>query len=368
MFESIKKLFSGGKGLSGFSGSSGSSVCGIDIGSGSIKVVQAKENQGRIILETYGALSLAPIGNEPIGKPVKLSEADTAKAITQVLKEARVTAKNFIVSLQSNAVLVFVVTLPRATEDQLETVIPNEARKYIPVPLTEVSLDWFIIPDKETYSDEKKAPTPTIEVLIVAVRNETLGTYKNVLAQSGITDQVFEIESFATMRATLRREIAPVLIVDVGTGFSTIMVVEYGIIRIFHVVNRGSAFVTESIARSLSVPFEKAEEIKYNVVKYPDSEQFIVQAHQYLVSEIKRTMLEYEHAHGRAVSKIILSGGGSLVAGFKDLVAQETSIETLYADPFSRMDAPEFLRPLLQTSGPEFSVASGLALKNMLSF
>ncbi len=369
MFDSIKNLFRGKvKFPMVGSNSAGSSVCGIDIGSGSIKVVQIKENNGRIVLETYGALSLAPFTNEPIGKPSKLSEADTVKAIAQVLKESRVTAKNFVVSLQANAILVFVVTLPRASEKQLDTVIPNEARKYIPVPLTEVSLDWFIIPDKETYSDEASAPSPTIEVLIVAVRNETLQNYQTVLKQAAIASPTFEIESFATMRAVLRREIAPVLIVDVGTAYTSMMIVEYGIIRIFHVANRGSSFVTDSLARSLSIPFEKAEEMKYNSAKHPEIATILDTAHQYLVSEVKRVLLEYEHAQGRVVSKIIVSGGGSTVFGFKDLVAKETGIETLFADPFAKVDAPEFMRPLLETSGPEFSVATGLALKNMLSF
>jgi hypothetical protein len=49
MFDAIKKLFSKSEGgmLSGLSGNSGGSVCGIDIGSGSIKVVQAKEEKGK---------------------------------------------------------------------------------------------------------------------------------------------------------------------------------------------------------------------------------------------------------------------------------------------------------------------------------
>ncbi len=365
MFDAIKKLFQGAS-LTG--SSAGGSVCGIDIGSGSIKVVQIKEDKGHIILETYGALSLAPFSNEAIGKPAKLSEADTVKAITQVLKDSRVTAKNFVVSLQSNAILVFVVTLPRASQTQLDTVIPNEARKYIPVPLTEVSLDWFIIPEKETYEQEVATPSPTIEVLIVAVRNETLQNYQTTLTQAAIINPAFEIESFATMRSVLRREIAPVLIVDVGTGFTSMMIVEYGIIRIFHVANRGSAFVTESLSRSLSIPFDKAEEMKYNASKHPEIQTLLDASYEYLVSEIKRVLLEYEHSQNRVVSKIILSGGGSVVQGFKELVAQQTGLETVMADPFAKVDAPEFMRPLLVTSGPEFSVAAGLALKNMLSF
>ncbi len=365
MFDSIKKIFS--TSLSLGSNNKGS-VCGIDIGSGSIKVVQLKEEQGKIILETYGALSLAPLVNEPIGKPARLAETETVKAITQVLQEARVTARNFVVSLQSNAVLVFVVKLPRASSADLDTIIPNEARKYIPVPLTEVSLDWFIIPEKETYDQESATPSANIEVLVVTVRNETLQNYQNTLTQASIPSPTFEIETFATMRSVLRREIAPVLIVDVGTAYTSMAIVEYGVIRIFHITNRGSAFVTESLMRSLSVPFEKAEEIKFNVVKYPEAQSIIDASHEYLISEIKRVLVEYEREQKRIVSKIILSGGGSGVSGFAPFVTKETGIHVIFADSFSKVEAPEFMRELLKTSGPTFSVATGLALKNFLSF
>ncbi len=366
MFDSIKKALTTSLSFGGTT--QDGSVCGIDIGSGSIKVVQLKQERGKIILETYGALSLAPLMNEPIGKPARLAEAETVKAITQVLQEARVTAKNFIVSLQSNAILVFVVTLPRAGSENLDTIIPNEARKYIPVPLTEVSLDWFIIPEKETYDQEEVAQSPNIDVLVVAVRNETLQNYQSTLSLASIPKPTFEIETFATMRATLNREIAPVLIIDVGTAYTSIVIVEYGVIRIFHVTNRGSAFVTESIMRSLSVSFEKAEEIKFNVLKYPEAQPIIDASHEYLVSEIKRVLIEYEREHRRIVSKIILSGGGSSVSGFGPFVAQKTGLEVVFADPFSKVEAPEFMRPLLQASGPTFTVATGLALKNFLSF
>lgn len=370
MFDAIKKLISSTKDsvLGPTSFRKGESVCGIDIGSGSIKVVQIKEEKGKIVLETYGALSLAPYAGEAIGKPVRLDDAAMAKAIAQALSESRVTAKQFIVSLQSNNVLVFIVKLPRSAETQLAAVVPNEARKYIPVPLTEVSLDWFIIPEKETYEQEANTPSSTIEVLVVAVRNETLQNYQNILKQTEIPSPSFEIEMFATMRSVLNREIAPVMIVDVGAGFSSVVVVEYGVIQLFHIINRGSSFITETITRSMSVTYDKAEELKFNIAKHPEIEPIAVTAHQYLISEMKRTLLEYEREKGRTVSKIILTGGGATVAGFKELTDKEISVEVVMGNPFNKVDAPDFLRPLLITSGPQFSVATGLALKDMLSF
>lgn len=368
MFEAIKKLISGTKnsGPRPVPYRKGESICGIDIGSGSIKVVQVKEEKGKIVLETYGALSLAPFAGEAIGKPARLDTATLAKAVTQALQESRVTAKQFVASFQSNAILVFTLQLPVSTKDKLDSVIPTEARKYIPVPLTEVSLDWFIIPEKDI--DDIGVSSSTMSVLVVALRNEVLQNYQDIFTQATIPNPSFEIEIFATMRSVLGREIAPIMIADIGTGYSSVAIVEYGTIRLFHIINRGSSFVTETIMRSTSTSFDKAEELKFNIAKHPEMDKVALTAHQYLISEMKRTLLEYEREHGRTVAKIILTGGGSTVAGFKELVDQEISVEVIMGNPFNKVDAPDFLRPLLITSGPQFSVATGLALKNMLSF
>jgi Tfp pilus assembly PilM family ATPase len=41
------------------------------------------------------------------------------------------------------------------------------------------------------------------------------------------------------------------------------------------------------------------------------------------------------------------------------------SVEVKLADPFAKVQAPEFMRPLLREIGPEFAVAVGLALRKL---
>jgi Tfp pilus assembly PilM family ATPase len=40
--------------------------------------------------------------------------------------------------------------------------------------------------------------------------------------------------------------------------------------------------------------------------------------------------------------------------------------EVVYSNPFGKTEAPAFLTPILELSGPEFSVAVGLALRQLL--
>src|SRR5258708_39246505 len=68
------------------------SFLGIDIGASSVKIVQLRASRGIAVLETYGEIALGPYANQSIGKSVKLPPEKTAEAITDLMKEANITA------------------------------------------------------------------------------------------------------------------------------------------------------------------------------------------------------------------------------------------------------------------------------------
>lgn len=357
------------------------SVVGIDIGTSSIKVVQLKRQGGKIILETYGELGLGSYANEKTGRVVTLPPETIATAITDLMKEANVTTKVAVLSIQSQATLIFVVNLPQVSAGELAQIIPNEARKYIPVPLGEVSLDWYIIPKKETYAEEQAAHAEqekqnkdareTMEVVVVAVRNETLSQYKQISEKAMIAVRGNEIEIFSAIRSAFHREISPTMVIDYGAGTTKVSIVEYGVVRAYHVINRGSAFTTEALARSASIDFDKAEELKraIGMISTPGKESIvetITADTQYIINETQTILLQYERQSHKAVTKIILAGGGSSLPGFLEKVQAEFGVETVLADPFDKAEAPEFMGPVLKKAGPEFTVAMGLALKDFI--
>lgn len=350
------------------------SVVGIDIGTSAIKIVQVKREGGTIKLETYGELGLGSYANEKSGRVVTLDPETIAKAVADLLRESNVTTKSAAVSIQSQATLIFILDLPEVSDSELASLVPNEARKYIPVPLTEVSLDWYKIPKKETYEQSAQAGGAVrnkIEVVVVAVRNETLSQYRQIAEKSGIESTGNEIEIFSAIRSVFHREITPTLVIDYGAGTTKVSVVEYGVVRAYHVINRGSAFTSESIARSKSVDFETAEELKKTVgitavAGQEDIAAAILTDTQYIINEIQTILLGYERQSQKAVTKIILTGGGSLMPGFREKISESFGVETVMGDPFDKADAPEFMRPVLKKAGPEFTVAMGLALKDFI--
>ena len=121
------------------------SFLGVDIGSSSAKIVQMRAAHGAAILETYGEIALGPYAGQPIGKVVKLSPEKTAEALTDLMKEANVTARTGGLSIPFSASLVSVIDLPKVDADSLKRIIPIEARKYIPVPLSDLAPPFFFL-------------------------------------------------------------------------------------------------------------------------------------------------------------------------------------------------------------------------------
>jgi type IV pilus assembly protein PilM len=377
MDNSLKKILT--EGLSSISSifsrnNSDKEALGIDIGSSAIKIVQLKKKNGKAVLETYGVLSLGPYGNTDLGAVVNLSTEDLARALIDVIKESNATSKSAVISIPSLSSLIFTLSLPgNISENQLEKIIPLEARKYIPVPMAEVTLDWFIIPQEaESYETSQVANISTqnkMEVLVVAINNDTLSKYKDIIRKTDLNFNTFEMEIFSNIRSSFIHDLAPVLLIDFGASKTKISIVESGIVRVFHVVNRGSQDISRNISQSLSIPFKEAEKLKKDVGLDksidPKVEEIVRMSIDYIFSDINSVVLAYEKKYNKSISKVVLVGGGSLLKGLLAKAKVNFQIEVVYSNPFSKTEAPAFLGPILEVSGPEFAVAVGLALRQL---
>ncbi|MES2203066.1 MAG: pilus assembly protein PilM, partial [Patescibacteria group bacterium] len=217
------------------------SVIGVDIGTSAIKVVQLKREKGRVILETYGAIALGPYANVEIGRATALEEPKIAEALKDVVREANVTATDAAVAIPYASSLVSIIKLPAAVEKTLASAVPIEARKYIPVPINEVNLDWFVISGG---AGSPKSADGKLEILLVAIHNDTISKFRSIITDAALQTAFFEIEVFSATRASLEHGLAPVAVVDMGAATTKFYVVERGLIRESHIISHGAQDLT----------------------------------------------------------------------------------------------------------------------------
>jgi type IV pilus assembly protein PilM len=243
------------------------SVLGIDIGPSAIKFVQLKRKKGKAVLETYGELALGPYAKIEVGRSTNLDNNQAAQAVLDVLRESNATTIKSSLSIAMGSSLVSFIKLPKVEEQQLAQMIPLEARKYIPVPISEVSLDYLVIPPSDStaaeyQNNEEKPSEKTIDVLLVVIHNEALARNKEISRIAKLDTQFSEIEIFSSMRSILENDDQPQVIIDFGSGATKIYIVEKGMLRTSHLISRGSQDITLALSKSLGISVEEAEKTK----------------------------------------------------------------------------------------------------------
>lgn len=374
--------YNGGMGLfdslfSGFSKKKSRSVLGVDIGSSSLKVVQLRKDGGAAILETYGELALGPYGGKEVGQATNLPAAKVVETLTDLMREANVTTADSGVSIPFSRTLITLVELPRReSPEEQKTVIELEARKYIPVPFTEVQLDWFMVPSASTaVPGQTTVPTQgeKVKVLLVAVHNDMLSLLEGVVRGAQLAASFYEIEIFSTIRSVVDEPVKPVMVLDIGASATKVYVVEHGVVALSHTIPSGGQDVTRAISSAHGLSIDQAESLKkehgFRGTPTKGYERKTVElVFSRIFDEARRVLSQFETANQKAVSSIVLTGGGGVTKELAEFAKTVFQVPVALADPFGKTEAPAFMRPVLEEIGPEFAVAVGLALRKLEEF
>ena len=363
-----------------FKNKKSASVIGVDIGASSIKIVQLRKRRGVALLETYGEIALGPYHNAEIGQATNPPASKVAEALRDLLKEANVTTKKAGVSIPFSSSLISLISMPAIGTKQLSSMVPIEARKYIPVPISEVTLDWFVVPDEEKSfsedseeSEEEEKSEKKVNVLLVAIHNNVLNKYSEIVKAAGLDVGFFEIEIFSSIRAIVGQSITPTMILDMGSANTKLYIVEYGIVKVSHVIGGGAQDITQTLSRSLGMSISKAEELKResgiiddlseNAVQ--NSKEVIMSGLNRMFGEANRILKQYQQKQNKNVGNVILTGGGATMKGLLPLAEKYLETKVSLSDPFSNIESPAFFEGILKEVGPEFTVAVGLAVRKL---
>lgn len=348
------------------------SVLGVDISSSTIKIIQIKRKKGQAVLETYGELALGPYSGGERGQATDLGAEKMIAALKDLLTESRSTTKSCGVAIPMTSSLINIVEMPDVDSKELARMVPIEMRKYIPVPIAEVALDWRIVPKRGNLDTRgsKKLSKGKKEVFVVAVHKETISNYQNIIQQAGLDPSFFEVEIFSTIRSSVDNSTTTKMIIDFGAGTTKVYVIDNGIIRDSHIINRGSQNITISLSTSLGISISEAEEIKR---KFGLTEEEVGSEHKKITTtvvegifaEANRTLLKYQREFNKSIDQVILTGGGSILKGLLEVAQQSIDSEVKLSDPFSKIQTPAFLEKTLKLAGPEFAVAIGVALRKL---
>jgi type IV pilus assembly protein PilM len=236
-------------------------------------------------------------------------------------------------------------------------------------------LDWWVIPkidEKSTYMGKDSGKQgKMVDVLLVVILNEALNKHQEVIKQANITSSFYEIEIFSTIRSVLDGGgMQPTMIVDFGAATTKLYIIERGVVRTSHTVNRGSQDITLVMGNTFGISVAEAENLKRShglVGMFGDRSLRDVAdvVLRFIFSEANMVLINYEKKYGKNVEKVVLTGGGSTLKGVLEVAKTVFETDVMLGEPFSKVQTPAFMDPVLRQVGPEFAVALGLALRKL---
>ncbi len=353
-------------------GASSQSYLGIDIGSSSLKIVELKNEKGRPKLVTYGYIDqgMSVLRSKEEGDLKKIAEA-----IKTLNSKARTTSKKVIAALPSYTVFSSVLSLPEMPKKEFEQVVNLEAKKFIPMPLEEMVLDWKILEGLEEYGkfstgqeggEIKTKEKKQVKVLITAAPKDLVNKYVQIFKMAGLELVSLETESFAIERSLVGQDKSPILLIDIGSQATNIAVTMASVPLISRSIDVGGRNITNSVAQSMGVELGRAEQFKRDL---GSSDQFLQMAQPMLdaiVNEVRYVIELYQNQSSQPLEKVILAGGSAWLSSLSDHLSKELGMKVFLGDPWGRVIYPVELKPVLKEIGPAMAVAIGLAMREIV--
>ncbi len=345
-------------------GNDANRVVGVDIGSSAIKVVEVQNRDDVLTLTTYGEIQLGPYGSKAIGESTSLDPKQEQQALVDILRESAVKANSAVFAMPLSSSFVTSIHFDADPKEDLGPRVRVEARKYIPVPINDVTLDWAEV----SRVADKKHPATKRDVLVAAIQNDALSRFKVLMQFVNLKEPPTEIECFSSIRSAYSTEEHHIAVIDVGAVSTKLYLAHDGLLQRMHRVRAGGAIATKRIADTLEVSFEEAEVFKRSLTREDERYRDAVRAHQSCYErpllEFKQVIDEYEEQVGVTLDAIYLAGSGALFPQFKQSLADILQHEVRMVNPFTKVAYPAFMEDMIPELGPTFHVALGAALRS----
>ena len=306
---------------------------GIDIGASAVKIAEIGKEEERHKLINYGIFPLREYfkrKEEKVSDPLKLSNQELAEIIKRTIQEAKVGSHSAYLSVPVYSSFLTLVELPAMTEKEIASALPFEAKKYVPVPISEVVLDWSIVGpiDHSTQTTKSNQASPinpsninppskpaNIQILIIAVPREVINDYNKIMKLAGLNLIGLEEETFSLTRSLIGNDKSTILLVDAGARSINISIIDGGFIRVAHNLEMGGTKIINAVSQQMGLNPERTEELKKNLLagrivdrEAAEMKGVINSILGTITLEVRKIVDRYHAKYGRKVEKCIFVG------------------------------------------------------------
>ncbi len=219
--------------------------------------------------------------------------------------------------------------------------------------------------------DKAEKDSQHLKVLLTAAPKNLVEKYMRIFKAAELKLLSLETEAFALERSLGGKTDSPVMIIDIGSVSSDVVIIDKGVPVLTRSIDTGGATITRAVMKSLNVDLKRAEQFKRDIgfsASGPgDLPEIIKLAVNPIINEVKYCLDIYftQNNNDQSLEKIILTGGSAFLPDLVNYLSQLLDIKVIIGDPWDRIIYPLELKPILQELAPRFSVAIGLAMREI---
>lgn len=346
---------------------------GIDIGGSTLKLVELERKGKKIVLRNY-ASTYSNIKSDPLIKErenfLKMSSKSLGKILKEVFKATSFKSESAALSIPIHSTFTTILHLPaELEEEELNNAIRYEAKKHVPIPIEQITLDWRIVREtektntsnKNVLSSKKKGPMIQ-EVFLMATPKDVILKYKSLTDFLSVKPEVLEVEIFSLFRASGVGDKGNHIFIDIGGRNTNVTLFSNTFIKdTFNINISGDDFTRAILHQKRTLSFDQAEKLKVEQGLGSDIvKKALLPYFDDLIERIKR-----RQPKDFTIDSIVLAGGTVLLKGLNQYFSEKFGVSIELINPWKNIVVPSEIQENLHRKGASFAVAVGLALRGL---
>ena len=292
----------------------------IDIGSSSIKMALGKEKGNKLYVS-----KLVKVDNKSfISDGVFTDKSKVGNEIINVLLQEGIKNKEVNFTGNSSIIINRELVIPKASEEELNTLIEYEIQKYLPINMHDYIIQYDILEELKVDDMDK------LKVLVVTYPNKLAKDYYDLSLKIGLKPNALDVR-FNSVKKLLLNNYAfngkkveaheTVALVDMGAENIDVSIFKHKVMDFTRIIKVGSSAINTEGAKALKLPEKDVEMKKLSISKNPGTtpEEEILQGvvNQFIdttIGELQRLFQFYRNkAVGNKIDKVFIYGGGSRI-------------------------------------------------------
>ena len=339
---------------------------GLDIGSTAVRAAEMTAGDPPTVVRAAQVpLPEGAVENGEVRQPEAVAEA-----LRELWDRGSFKSKGVYLGVGNQRVVVREVSLPYLPPKELRDSLGFQVQEFIPMPVDEAQLDFDLLGEFEQEGRRM------VRILLVAAQKGMVNAIVDAASAAKLDLLGLDLNPFALVRAVGTGDVGMDLeeagdeaVIDIGAHVTNICVHARQIVRFVRILPSGGRDVTLAVARGLGVEDDVAERLKRGEAveggpALEDVRRVAMSRAASFVDEIRSSLEFYSaQAQGARIGRVLITGGGSKLEGFLDLLRERIPVTVERGAVFMRARSTLSLSDeALAEAEPVLAVAVGLGI------